>query len=539
MKSQTNITATLRSVFSQPATNATHNPIGGATCVAINREIVMKRDKNAFRSQITGLGLLVGLFILCIGLLAGAKTASASTVIYSNFTPSTGSGYDGGNYYTVKNSGFNGTYFTDTSIAVTFTMPAGPDYKLDKIEVVGSQTTGYGSHMHAYIETSPSLRTIDYNSASQLATSPSIVVFNAPTSPTKILRASNTYYLVIEVDTGAPNLSVANWYKNNAGVNGTVLYLDPSSGSTTYQVLGTHLQYPVFRISGTPIPCGNPSLIQSTYGQRGSNFEVVAPYPSGGIAHYWRDNDSSGTWYGPTAVFGPAGQVDAVSMIESSWGNLEVVARQGAALSHYYRDYSGWHGTGVFATGASGIPSLIQNSNGNFELVTPLVSGGVAHYYRDSSWHQTVVFGAGTTIDAVSLIQSSYGGNLEVVARIGSQLAHFYRDFTGNWYGSAAFASGVSGAPSLIQGPFGSPGNFEVVTPLAAGGMAHYWRDNSSPNHPWYLSSWFGSGNVAGASLIHSNYGNNFEVVDRVSCSTLQHYYRDFHGVWNGPTTIP
>ena len=543
MKTLATTTKALPSFFGRSADQTTNlTSAASASSVATtndHKEINVTIQANITRPQITGLRVLVGLIVLCVGLLAGSSVASASTVVYSNFTPSTGSGYDGTNYYTVKNSGFNGTYFTDTSIAVTFTVPGGPDYKLDKIEVVGAQTTGYGSYLHAHIETSLSLRTIDYNSTSQLPASSNLVIFNASTYPTKILKACHTYYLIIEVDTAPPNLSVANWYKNSAGGNGTVLYNDPSSGSTTYQVLGTNLQYPVFRISGTPQPtsCCNPSLIQSTYGQRGSNFEVVVPYPSGGIAHYWRDNDHDGAWYGPT-VFGPAGQVDAVSMIESSWGNLEVVARQGNALSHYFRDSSGWHGTGVVANGASGIPSLVQNSNGNLELVTPLASGGVAHYYRDSSWHQTVVFGAGTTVDAVSLIQSSYGGNLEVVARIGSQLAHFYRDYTGSWYGTTVFASGVSGAPSLIEGPFGSPGNFEVVTPLAAGGMAHYWRDNSSPSQPWYLSASFGNGNVAGASLIHSNYGNNFEVVDRVGCSTLQHYYRDYLGQWDGPTTI-
>jgi len=287
--------------------------------------------------------------------------------------------------------------------------------------------------------------------------------------------------------------------------------------------------------------CGNPSLVQSNFGKQG-NFEVVAPYSTGGIAHYWRDNDHNSTWYGPTAIFGPSGTVDAVSMIESSYNNLEVVARTGVQLFHYYRDSSTgiWSGPTGIAYGVSGIPSLIQSSSSNFELVTPLALGGMAHYYRDSSgWHQTAVFATGSKVDAVSLIQSSYGGNLEVVARIGNQLAHFYRDYLGVWNGpTAMFGSGVSGAPSLIQGPLGSPGNFEVVTPLAAGGMAHYWRNNSDPKQPWYLSAWFGSGNVGGVSLIHSNYGNNFEVVDGVGCTTLQHYYRDYTGQWNGPTKI-
>jgi hypothetical protein len=43
----------------------------------------------------------------------------------------------------------------------------------------------------------------------------------------------------------------------------------------------------------------------------------------------------------------------------------------------------------------------------------------------------------------------------------------------------------VAGNPVLIQGRFGSPGNFEIVVPAAAGGLAHYWRDNTQASMPW------------------------------------------------------
>lgn len=261
--------------------------------------------------------------------------------------------------------------------------------------------------------------------------------------------------------------------------------------------------------NGGPCTQPGPALIQSTFGTQG-NFEMVAPYPGGGLAHYYRDNDQPlMPWIGPN-VFGSPLAVGAVSLIQSRFNNLELVARIGNYLAHFYRDSASgtWYGPNYFAFGvASGTPSLIQDASGNFQVITPLVTGGMALYYRDNSvstfpWHGPIAVST-TAVDAVSLIQSSYGGNLELVARVGSQLAHFYRDSSSlNWSGPSFFASGVSGAPSLIQSRAGTPGNFEVVTPLAGGGLAHFWRDNSNPAMPWNGPDPFASGSFDGAALI-------------------------------------
>jgi hypothetical protein len=286
--------------------------------------------------------------------------------------------------------------------------------------------------------------------------------------------------------------------------------------------------------------CGNPALIQSTFGKQG-NFEVVVPFPGGGIAHYWRDNDApDAPWYGPTVFGTNVGTVDAVSMIQSNYGNLEVVARVGDRLAHFWRGGSQWYGSGFFASGVSGTPSWIQGTSGpfpgNFELVTPLAAGGLAHYWRDNDpalfkpWHREEIPSTrdlGIVAD-VTLIQSTLGvaGNdLEIVARIGDRLAHFSRDFTGKWSQLSFFATGVSGTPSFIQGNYanpGGPGNFEVVAPQVGGGMAHYWRDGGGT---WRGPFPFSNGNVRSVSLIQSNYGQNFEVVARRDCS-LVHYWR-------------
>lgn len=292
--------------------------------------------------------------------------------------------------------------------------------------------------------------------------------------------------------------------------------------------------------------CGNPALIQGTFGVKG-NFEVVVPSPGGGIAHYWRDNDDPlMQWHGP-AIFGvDAGTVDAVSLIQGTFGrNFEVVARIGGQLTHFWRDFNlSWHDGGVvLASGASGTPSLIQGNlgppPGNFEVVTPLASGGLAHLSRNNTtlqWSAAETFGQGNFSD-VSLIQSTFGGNLEVIARSGDQLRHFWRDSL-SWYESGVFASGVTGSSSLIQGRFGVPGNFEVVTPRADGSIAHYWRYNSG-FYPWSGPTVFAGGTFRSAALIQSNYGNNLEVVARRGCS-LVHYWRDSNPPfpWFGSVSI-
>jgi hypothetical protein len=304
--------------------------------------------------------------------------------------------------------------------------------------------------------------------------------------------------------------------------------------------------------------CGNPALVQSTFGVvKGMNFEVVVPFPGSGIAHYWRDNDISGNWSTSPIVFGAAaGAVDSVSLIESSYGHLEVVVRVGDRLAHFWRASSDpnstWSAPTYFASGVSGTSSLTQvagstfGNPANFEVVTPLATGGIAHFVRDNSaagqnlWTLSDTFALPYVVADVSLIQGSFFDNLEVVARIGDQLAHYWRDASaGKWFGPIFFAAGVSGTPSLIQGRFGTPGNFELVAPLAAGGMGHFWRDSSGPfQFQWFGPIPFGSGSVRSVALIQSSYGNNLEVVARVNCS-LDHYWRGSEPfTWSGPTTI-
>ena len=311
---------------------------------------------------------------------------------------------------------------------------------------------------------------------------------------------------------------------------------------------------------------GKPSLIQSTYGLVG-NFDLVAPLATGGLAHYWRDNDSEELpWYGPVNFGSEAGLIDSVSLIQGDFGdsgNLELVAVDfgGHRLMHFWRE-SGpsfdWHGPNYLTEKPlvpvfSGNPSMVWSNfgcRGNFDLVVPLATGGFSHFWRDNDdpslpWCGPIDFAADKGIyDAVTLIQSNFGdpGNLEIVARSGDQLAFFWRDSGPDfkWHGPEIIATGVVGTPSMIQSTFGNKGNFELVVPLASGGLGYYWRDNDDAHLHWYGPFMFGMnmGQVDGVSLIQSNFGQpgHLEIMAQVN-GNLAFFWRDSGPDlrWNGP----
>jgi hypothetical protein len=210
---------------------------------------------------------------------------------------------------------------------------------------------------------------------------------------------------------------------------------------------------------GNQIVSGNPCLITGIYnlGALLTN-ELVVPVASGGIAHYWRDaRNQARIWNGP-AIFGTSmGNFDAVALIQSSFGdpgngnmptNLELVARQGDQLYHYWRDAGpGFHWNGPFPFGQRGVagnPSFVQGPFGiykkNFELVVPLSSGGIGHYWRDNGasglpWHGPFVFGADVgRFEALDMLFDSYTRwhtpphTMQVVTRFQNQLLYYYRE---------------------------------------------------------------------------------------------------------------
>jgi len=190
-------------------------------------------------------------------------------------------------------------------------------------------------------------------------------------------------------------------------------------------------------------------LIQSRFGTVG-NFEVIYPAAAGGLGAMWRNNDAPGNPWSTSGVFGQSlGPVGAVTMIHSSYGNLEVVARVGDRLYSFWRGTTGWNGPTQIASGAAGNPVLIQSrlgTVGNFELAYPTVAGGLGIMWRNNDapgtpWSAPSVFAQSLgPVSGVSMIQSSYG-NLEVVARVGESLFSLWRDSgpTFTWRGPSAF----------------------------------------------------------------------------------------------------
>jgi hypothetical protein len=311
-------------------------------------------------------------------------------------------------------------------------------------------------------------------------------------------------------------------------------------------------------------------MVQSNIGTKG-DFEVVFPHEKAGLVYCSRDNDTPGFPWGNSTVFAQElGLVDAVSLIQSNFGNpgnLEVVARVKDKLFYLSgSDFNRtWSKPVEIAEGVAGNPALIQSrygNRGNFELVVPLADGGIAHYWRNNDdpalpWLHGDVFAKNLgKVDAVALIQSNFGqpqpGHLEVIARVGDDLIHLWRDdgpiFKWSDSDPVKFYHGATGIPGFIQSKFGSKGNFEVVTPSVKGGMVHLWRNNDEPKtFPWKEGATFGKGNVTAVSLLQSNFTmssnpnipgpGDFEVAARIDGRTAHYWRRDLAPLdWAGPT---
>jgi hypothetical protein len=228
-----------------------------------------------------------------------------------------------------------------------------------------------------------------------------------------------------------------------------------------------HGPFPVVADGGYPLvpAVGSPALIQSRHGARRQNLELVVPHRDRGIHHVWWDADLTIPCWRPAPLFArELEHVDALTLTQSSFGdpgNLELLARTGDRLWFFWRQPEGgghkWNGPfplvadGTPVTGVAGVPSVIQGGYGaqgkNFELATPLASGGIALLWRDNdppnpaqwAWHRHVIVDAGHRYDGVSLLQGPFGekpGNLEMVASGAAGLVHFWRDaVTKQWSG--------------------------------------------------------------------------------------------------------
>ena len=138
--------------------------------------------------------------------------------------------------------------------------------------------------------------------------------------------------------------------------------------------------------------------------------------------------------------------------------NLELIARVGDRLAHFYRNsgqfdwtFNGW----LPGSGYSGSPSLVQGRIGeeerNMELVVPMADRGFAFLWRNGDiegqfpWSEPLIVGRDFGhIDSISLVQSTFGenqNNIEALMRVGDRLAYVWRDsvraadLDGGWRG--------------------------------------------------------------------------------------------------------
>lgn len=126
-----------------------------------------------------------------------------------------------------------------------------------------------------------------------------------------------------------------------------------------------------------------------------------------------------------------------------------------------------------------------------------------------------------------------------IVARDRSTLA--MRDVQG--------ASDCVGAPALTQSGFGSMGNFELIVPVAGGGMDQYWLNRDVPhsefNVPWNRFTHFGRPGiqVLAARLMFSTFGNlevlALEQSPRGGLELVFYWQNGPGGPWSEPFVIP
>ncbi|MEV8596159.1 hypothetical protein [Streptomyces sp. NPDC052012] len=161
-------------------------------------------------------------------------------------------------------------------------------------------------------------------------------------------------------------------------------------------------------------PAASPNsgfFIQVRTGEPG-NFEVVIPWPDGGLAHYWRNNDAPAlVWHGPT-FFAKGTRYVGASLIESDniafmsdpRNNLEVMAtREDGTVEHWSRENGGalvWSNFGTVLTGASGAAGIAYSGaafaegifgvdleshlENDFFVVAPMTGGGFVMLKRQN-----------------------------------------------------------------------------------------------------------------------------------------------------------
>lgn len=240
--------------------------------------------------------------------------------------------------------------------------------------------------------------------------------------------------------------------------------------------------------------------------------------------------------FSPPIGFGHVHGLAAVYTDRRGRERLEVAAITDNALLHYSRESPdqvyAWSDARLVASDVAGTPGLIQNvfGGGNLEIVAPLKQGGLIHCFsRDQkNWNITSSFGAHLgVIDAVSLTQDKtdigigrQARKLELVIRIGNKLYDLKRNIENRWEGplngDQPIYDQAVGNPTLLQG---RDKVFRLVTPCLGGGLAYFYRDDTTEPALWkQVGGIFGRSPdspriYAGASLVEKRNSDQLELV--------------------------
>ncbi len=138
------------------------------------------------------------------------------------------------------------------------------------------------------------------------------------------------------------------------------------------------------------------------------------------------------------------------------------------------------------------------------------------------------------------MIMSSYRAdtnhphNFEALILEGNNLVHYWRNNSvANlpWNRDQTVSTIATGPACLMEGPYGSPGNFEALVQEGRN-IVHYWRNNSLGGTPWSRGVTVSSSAIGPACFVESgnrasaNFPGNFEAL--ISEDTgVYHYWRD------------
>jgi hypothetical protein len=190
--------------------------------------------------------------------------------------------------------------------------------------------------------------------------------------------------------------------------------------------------------------------------------------------------------------------------------------------------------------------TLTPNSG---QLQWPGDSGGPCFYNNGTSYDLTgIQSGASWSCPANIPAGATCGfgpGQYATPTSASQASVQYVADWINNIINAPPTQAFVSSNFSVVQGPWGTVGNFEAVVPVAGifgapgQGLQHFWGNNDIAGTPWNPGPIFGTDltNVLGAVLVASSFGT-LDVVATAG-SSLYYFNRDSSGNWSSSFAVP